>query len=298
MDKSPFLTQRIMHFRALITIFMAAALLIQACTLAPVGSNEVKEPIAAAVPAPAAVDVAPVAPRKEPEVRASSVRNIPDFASIADVSAKKQAFFSFLLPVIRAENEKILNLRNEIGVYQNKLVNGQELAGGDHQRLKALFAMYKLEAPEDISMHHLEALLNRVDVVPASLVLAQAANESGWGTSRFAREANNFFGVWCFKAGCGLVPQRRSSGMNHEVARYDSVAHSVSAYMKNINTHRAYNDLRAIRAGQRDLQRHIAGNDLAEGLHSYSERGEEYVREIQAMIRVNNLESFNRGSRA
>ena len=222
----------------------------------------------------------------------------PDFAAIRDVRQKKQAFFSFMLPLVREENKKITDHRNEILNLRNRLLSGAKLAGGDHQRLEWLFTHYKLKAPAQFNVADLEALLNRVDVVPASLVLAQAANESGWGTSRFATEANNYFGIWCFKAGCGVVPQHRSSGKNHEVARYNSAGHSVAAYMRNINTHRAYRDLRRIRAGQRDLQRHIAGRELAEGLRSYSERGEEYVREIQLMIRINNLEAYTEETQA
>jgi len=180
------------------------------------------------------------------------------------------------------------------------------LTAEDQRQLRAMATRYKIKAQDDAEL--LATLLQRVDAVPASLVLAQAANESGWGTSRFARQGNNLFGIWCFKAGCGLKPLKRTPGLTHEVARFDSVEAGVRHYIHTINTHSAYADLRDIRArarqqaaqpellsvlGEDELQRSM-GEQLAEGLLAYSERGEEYVREIQAMIRVNELHRFTR----
>ena len=133
----------------------------------------------------------------------------------------------------------------------------------------------------------------RVDTVPASLVLAQAANESAWGTSRFARRANNFFGVWCFTPGCGITPNRRDAGKTHEVRRYKSVQASVNHYIRMINTNNAYRELREIRAELRDENR-VNGLGLADGLLRYSERGPAYVRELKQMIRYNNLHRYTR----
>lgn len=216
----------------------------------------------------------------------------PDFGAYKDVKAKKQAFFDYMLPMVRAENAAIRKNRAFIMGLQSRLESDQNLRGGEHQTLKQLFTRYRLKLPEQVTSAHLDDLLKRVDVVPASLVLAQSANESGWGTSRFAVEANNFFGIWCFTEGCGLKPLRRSTGMNHEVAKYDSVQSGVRAYMHTINTHRAYVSLREIRAQRRDEQLHPKGHQLAAGLLKYSERGEDYVEEIQAMIRVNKLETY------
>lgn len=239
---------------------------------------------------------ASVAAVPAPAMPVQHASDVPDFSQIHDVAAKKQAFFEFMLPMIREANEKIRSDRNEILSMRYQLDNGYELGGGDHQRLKKLMAQYRLPVPEIMQYGDLTALLERVDVVPASLVLAQSANESGWGTSRFAVEANNFFGIWCFTEGCGVVPKHRSSGLKHEVAKYDTVFDGVEAYMRTINTHRAYDGLRAIRAEQRAIADRLLGMELAEGLLAYSERGEDYVREIQAMIRVNNLEAFTRES--
>jgi len=130
-------------------------------------------------------------------------------------------------------------------------------------------------------------LLKRVDTVPMKLVLSQAANESAWGTSRFARQANNLFGQWCFTKGCGIVPSRRNAGATHEVAAFTSPQLSVRSYMHNINTGRVYQDLRNIRAQQRAQGKTATALQLAEGLSKYSERGQAYVKEIKSMISYN-----------
>ena len=127
-------------------------------------------------------------------------------------------------------------------------------------------------------------LLQRVDVVPVSLVVAQAANESAWGKSRFAREGNNLFGVWCYTEGCGIVPKLRNEEAKHEVKRYDSFKDSVIDYMRNINRHRAYQKLREIRAAERAAGRELSGHRLAAGLAKYSEIGDEYIKRIRAII--------------
>jgi len=216
----------------------------------------------------------------------------PDFASIADIKAKKRAFFDFMLPLIREANRNIRSDRTELEAIGNRFASGAVLNGEDHQRLEQLFTRYGLTMPQTVETRDLRGLLDRVDVVPASLVLAQAANESGWGTSRFAVEANNYFGIWCFSKGCGVVPSGRDGGARHEVARYRTAMDGVVAYMHNINTHNAYRDLREMRAEQRHVQERLHGHQLAEGLNRYSERGLAYVREIQTMIRVNRLEQY------
>ncbi|MCH2098860.1 MAG: glucosaminidase domain-containing protein, partial [Pseudomonadales bacterium] len=144
-----------------------------------------------------------------------------------------------------------------------------------------------------IPMERLDELLACVDVIPPSLVLAQAATESAWGTSRFARKANNLFGEWCFTAGCGLVPNHRSQGATHEVERFATVSASIDSYFHNLNSHPAYAELRAIRARAREAAATISGADLAAGLMLYSERGEDYVDELRQIIRVNDLGRFD-----
>ena len=135
-----------------------------------------------------------------------------------------------------------------------------------------------------------EELLYKVDIIPTSMALAQAAVESAWGTSRFARQANNFFGQWCFSEGCGIVPKHRTSGAIHEVQMFDSPKQAVSAYFLNINSHPAYEPAREIRASAYEHDHLVAGSEMVAGLLSYSGIGEHYVDELRSIIRVNKLE--------
>jgi len=132
-------------------------------------------------------------------------------------------------------------------------------------------------------------LLIKIDEVPPSLVVAQAINESGWGRSRFAREANNLFGMWCYTPGCGLVPERRRANDKHEVKRYASIQESVYEYLRNINRNKAYVELRALRAEQRQRLQPLSGDYLAQGLRRYSSIGAEYVNRIRSIIRTREL---------
>jgi Bax protein len=143
------------------------------------------------------------------------------------------------------------------------------------------------------SLQQIQQLKTKVNFIPAALILAQAANESAWGTSRFAREGNNFFGQWCFSKGCGIVPNSRNSGANHEVASFDSPLGSVKSYIRNLNSHPTYALLRTLRQQSIDDGQRVSGELLAQGLIGYSERGEEYVKEIQSMIRYNKLSRFD-----
>ncbi|MDY6850039.1 MAG: glucosaminidase domain-containing protein [Geoalkalibacter sp.] len=196
-----------------------------------------------------------------------------DLSSLDSVQEKKRRFFSFLGPIVVKENDRIRAQRA-------RLI--QALETGDENVLKQLRDEYGLPAEASA-----EQLLKRIDVVPLELVLAQAANESMWGTSRFAKEGNNLFGQWCFTPGCGMVPQQREAGRSHEVAVFDSINAAVAAYLKNINTHRAYRKLRTLRAQARQRNEQPDPLVLAQGLSAYSERGEEYVAEVQSMIRSN-----------
>ena len=216
----------------------------------------------------------------------------PAFSEIEDVTEKKEQFFDFLAPKIRHANAEILKARAFVSKHRTRLAQGHPLDASVTARIEALAAYYKMASPSAVSATDLtwDRLLHRVDTLPVSLVLAQAANESGWGTSRFALDGNNFFGVWCYVEGCGLKPKQRDQGAKHEVKRYPSIYDSVTAYIHNINTNSAYADLRAIRMSLRGLNTPSLGSQLAEGLIAYSVRGEAYVREIQAMIRNNGLE--------
>jgi len=215
--------------------------------------------------------------------------SLPDFASYADVKTKKREFFNFLLPRIRKANDAELERRDYL-----LTLDPTELSARDRTRLAAMAKRYRVTSADIAESELIDKLLVRVDSVPASLILAQGANESAWGTSRFAKQGLNFFGIWCFSKGCGMTPQARDDGASHEVQKFESTQASVNKYVITMNSHPAYEKLRRVRAAQRANDEALLGVELAVGLEKYSERGTEYVEEIQSMISFNKLEAFNR----
>lgn len=211
---------------------------------------------------------------------------VPDFTVYTDVKEKKAAFFNYLRPEVEKQNTYILTLRHYIQSLYRKAITDEALSDEDIARLDWLEEEYRVKSAQPLNMRLLD-LLAKVDILPVDLVLVQAANESAWGTSRFARQGYNFFGLWCFSKGCGFVPNRRNDGASHEVAKFDSLSRATYTYMRNLNRHDAYEDLREIRSRLRANQIPITGVALAEGLMNYSERGAAYVDELQQMIRFN-----------
>jgi Bax protein len=205
------------------------------------------------------------------------------FAEIPAGAKRKLAFVSYFLPIIQEENTRLQNLREQL----LHLDQQTQLSDIQEEWLSNLARHYKHSSFDVNNQEHWNELLIRVDVVSPSLALAQSANESAWGTSRFATEGNNFFGQWCFTAGCGIVPRSRAEGATHEVASYQTPIHSVTSYMHNLNSNRAFAELREIRAEIRGQKLVLKGSDLAAGLTLYSARGDHYVTELQTMIRQN-----------
>ena len=219
---------------------------------------------------------------------------LPDFKAIGDVGERKQAFFEFLAPMVEDVNRRLLEERSKVIELQDYFQKKGKLSEGRLEDLNELLVAYKFEPVEKPSSETFGNLLSRVDIIPPSLALAQAAVESGWGTSRFAREGNNLFGMWCYEPGCGIVPARRSAGATHEVTKYDSPRDSFEDYIRNLNTNQAYVALRAIRRELRAAGATVNGTDLARGLVKYSTQRWEYVGKIQTMIGSNDLERFDR----
>ncbi|HKL64326.1 MAG TPA: glucosaminidase domain-containing protein [Woeseiaceae bacterium] len=215
---------------------------------------------------------------------------VPDFRDWKAGAERKERFFAFMRPLIREENARILEQRERLQSLVAEEDAEEEIGWFDRRWLRGLAEKYGLDPEEAETDALIERLLMRVDIVPVSLALAQAAKESGWGTSRFAREGNNLFGQWCYEPGCGLVPHARGPGRSHEVRVFDSPRASVASYLRNINTHRGYRELRQARARLRAAGRPLSGLALAEQLHRYSERGQAYVEEIKGLIRYNRLE--------
>ncbi len=213
---------------------------------------------------------------------------LPDFDLDGPVEARKQAFFEFLAPLVREENARVAAQRERLLALEDRFEAGQPPGWWAQRWLRARAIEYELDSNPDRSVEEtLVALKLRIDTVPPALAMVQAAAESAWGRSRFARQANNLFGQWCYEPGCGLVPRRRSQGARHEVAAFESPRQSVRRYLHNLNTHPAYAPLRRIRAGLREAGEPPRALALADGLLRYSERRQAYVDEIKAVIRAN-----------
>jgi len=215
------------------------------------------------------------------------VRELPDFSALQDVKMKKKAFFDFLRPIVQIENEKVNKQRQRMMAMRDKLDDGKRLGESESAWLLKLAADYNVDMVGTSDEKAWTLLKRRVDTVPFRLALAQAANESSWGTSRFARQGLNLFGQWCFKPGCGIVPSKRQTGMTHEVATYVSVNESVARYIRSINRVQMYTPLRKLRHSIKKRGARPSAVELAQELSGYSERGDDYVSEIQSMIRKN-----------
>ena len=215
-----------------------------------------------------------------------ALKSLPTDLGDQQVSEKKALFFRIILPLVLAENRSIRTQRQFL---QDAFANGKLKAGSaEAERAQAIAKRYRVSG--DLNDPKVRArLLARVDEVPVALALAQAANESGWGTSRFALSANNLFGLWTYDEDKGVVPKDRAEDANHLVRSFSSLRAAVHAYIHNINTGHAYKRLRALRAQMRSQGQALAPMRLAEGLSQYSERGEAYVRDIQQMMRSNHL---------
>ena len=214
---------------------------------------------------------------------------LPETAVITDVKTKKQTFFDFLAPIVSSVNRKIEAERAWLKVIEQEIRAGKSLTLWQQQLLSKLAVYYKVDHAVG-SADFFHDMYRRVDTLPISLVLAQAANESAWGTSRFAVQGNNLFGQWCFVKGCGLVPAGRDANANYEVRVFASVADSVKSYFRNLNTHRQYQELRTIRSEFRTMQQPLDSTYLAWGLEGYSSRGVHYIRELINMIHQNRLQ--------
>ena len=205
----------------------------------------------------------------------------PDLKNIKSTSKRKDTFIKIILPLIIDENNKILENRKKLFKILGKPSNTM----GEKRWLKRRFEDYQIKN-EDIA-----ELKLRMDIVPVSLAIAQAAKESGWGTSRFALEGNAMFGQWTY--GKDGIKPKDSKGKGHKVLKFPMLRSSIVAYQKNLNTHKAYGELREKRASLREENKKITGQDLVKYLESYAATGKEYVKILSSIISQNQLTDFD-----
>lgn len=216
-----------------------------------------------------------------------TVGSLPrDLDGVTDLELRKSLFIRALLPSILAENQRIRLIRERV---QSILKNGLSVTQMSALHwLQNIKRTYRVQG--DIKRPEVQQrLLRRLDEIPPALVLAQAANESGWGTSRFAIEGNNLFGIWTFQRETGLIPEARAGDLEHKVRTFPDIRASVKAYLYTLNIGKSYRELRKLRETMRHANESLDAVTLAAGLIHYSQRGTEYVDEVRAIIERNQL---------
>ncbi len=208
-----------------------------------------------------------------------------DLKTLGDTRLKRELFIKIVLPLILDENNKITEDREKLFKILSKNFN----TVGERVWLKRRFKEYKIEDKD------LSKLKMRMDIIPVSLALAQAANESGWGTSRFALEGNALFGQWTWSKK-GITPKNQDANASHKVLQFQILKASVRAYKNNLNTHNAYREFREKRAQLRQDNKQITGLDLVQYVKNYASIGEKYVVILEDIIKRNSLTDFDKAN--
>ncbi len=208
-----------------------------------------------------------------------------DLKTLGDTKTKRELFIKIVLPLILYENEKIIDDRKRLFKILGKNFNSP----GEKVWLNRRFKEYKIEDKD------LAELKMRMDIIPVSIALAQAANESGWGTSRFALEGNALFGQWTWSKK-GISPKNKDPDQSHKILQFQILKASVRAYKNNLNTHNAYKEFREVRAKLRQSETKITGLALTKYLKNYAAIGEKYTEIIEGIIEYNSLTDFDKAN--
>jgi Bax protein len=204
-----------------------------------------------------------------------------DLENLQSVKIKKETFIKIVLPLVVAENEKILDDRQKLKDLSLKKFTTET----EKQWLRQKLLEYKVKKGD------LDELMTRMDIIPVSIALAQAAKESGWGTSRFALEGNAIFGQWTWD-GQGIAPLKRDDNKNHKILKFPILRASVKAYKNNLNTHKSYVKFRSKRKSLRDDNKNIKGLSLTSTLKNYAQTGSEDTKILNQIITQNDLSDF------
>ena len=203
-----------------------------------------------------------------------------DLDTIKSVKEKKETFLQILLPLVVAENEKIKKDRE----YLLKILKGN-VSEKSKKWLNKKYKAYKVAGRDN------NELIEKIDIIPTSIALAQAAKESGWGTSRFALEGNAIYGQWTWN-GDGIEPLEKTKNQNHKILKFPLLRASVKAYIINLNTHRGYKSFRVKRANLRKQNKKLVGIDLIHELENYAQTGKEYTKILEQIIKQNDLDEL------
>ena len=221
--------------------------------------------------------------RKNKIVKPVSINLLPnEIKNIESSKKRKQLFIQIVLPLILEENERIKLDRKRLFVVLNKNNNTES----ERKWLKNKFKQY------GVVNRDLATLKTRLDEIPVSLTIAQAAKETGWGTSRFALKGNALFGQWTWN-GDGMKPTGIDDQAKHKIMRFNVLQASVRAYQRNLNTHSSYKEFRKARAIQRDNKGELNSLELVDYLDKYAQTGKEYTRILKMIIQQNLLQDFD-----
>jgi len=221
--------------------------------------------------------------RKKKLVKPVALTLLPsEIKMIENTNKRKEFFIQIVLPLILQENNNIRVDRKTLF----KIINKNNNTKVEKQWLEKKYKQYGVVSRD------LSTLKIRVDEIPVSLAIAQAAKETGWGTSRFAQEGNALFGQWTW-SGDGLKPKEAKDGEDHKVMKFNVLQASVRAYQRNLNTHSSYKDFRKARAELRDLDKPLDSIELSKHLNKYAETGNQYVEVLQKIIEQNKLKDFD-----
>ena len=205
-----------------------------------------------------------------------------EIKKIENTKKRKEMFIKIVLPLILKENNKIRLDRKRLFIIINKSKNTDIEKKWLEKKYKQYGTRY----------NDLSTLKIRMDEIPTSLAIAQAAKETGWGTSRFAKEGNALFGQWTW-SGEGLKPKNANKNEGHKVMKFNILQLSVRAYLRNLNTHSSYKDLRKARAELRDLNKPLDSLILSSHLDKYAETGSQYIDVLKKIIQQNKLKDFD-----
>ena len=221
--------------------------------------------------------------RKSKLVKPIALTLLPaEIKMIENVKKRKEFFIQIILPLILEENKKINLDRKRLF----NIINKSNNSSLEKKWLERKYKQYGIPSKD------LSVLKIRMDIIPVSLAIAQAAKETGWGTSRFAQQGNALFGQWTW-SGEGLKPKEAEKNEGHKVMKFNILQASVRAYQRNINTHSSYQDFRLARAKLRDLGESLDSMILSSYLDKYAETGNQYVKVLQKIIVQNNLKDFD-----
>ena len=221
--------------------------------------------------------------RKSKLVKPIALTLLPaEIKMIENIKKRKEFFIQIILPLILEENKKINLDRKRLF----KIINKSNNTSSEKKWLERKYKQYGIPSKD------LSVLKIRMDIIPVSLAIAQAAKETGWGTSRFAQQGNALFGQWTW-SGEGLKPKEAEKNEGHKVMKFNILQASVRAYQRNINTHSSYQDFRLARAKLRDFSEPLDSMILSSYLDKYAETGNKYVKVLQKIILQNNLKDFD-----